>query len=159
MDGAELLGVCVQSLGERQLTNRHPLLTLLIPLSLIALFFVVALLVGLAYKELVSGDPFVMQVNHRDGESIVQFFNPTRERKSPEFKVTREKGENFRVELVSNEAKIPGGAIEFYDATVLPGRFTILFAGTKFDVMGGVIIVNGQAFDWLPKHLSNANSR
>jgi hypothetical protein len=54
---------------------------------------------------------------------------------------------------------IPGCVVEFYDTTLLPGRFQIRIGDVLFDVMERGIEVGGKEVDWKPAESDPAQPR
>jgi hypothetical protein len=92
--------------------------------------------------------PFRMTVRPVDGHSVVQFAQPDRGLSSPEFPADLVIEQAHSVDLRSGQVAVPGCRVEFYDTTILPGRFRLWVGRTHFDVMQRGIIVGGEEHDW-----------
>lgn len=111
-----------------------------------------ALLAGaaLTVRDATNRQPFRMTLRPADGHAIVQFAQPDRGISSPEFAADLPIDEAHAVDLRSGEVAVPGCRVEFYDTTMLPGRFRLWIGRTYFDVMERGIIVDGKEHDWQP---------
>jgi hypothetical protein len=93
------------------------------------------------------GEPYRMILRPTGGRAVVQFLQPDRDVKSPEFPVNLAVDRSFEI-VLNGDVAIPGGEIEFSDTTFLPGRFKIRIGDTLFDVMEYRIVVNGTDIRW-----------
>lgn len=95
--------------------------------------------------------PYQMMLQSVDGQTVVQFawVDRLHDLVSPEFPVNISAGSPHTVSLLSADSvQIPGCRVEFFDRTILPGRFTLRIGDTVYDVMERAIIVDGKEFDW-----------
>jgi hypothetical protein len=98
---------------------------------------------------LLDDAPYRMTLTPFQGRGKVQFFEPGKRYVSAEFEVDYPFQKPHVIILDSGYVVIPGGAIEFYDASPLPGRFQIRIGGTLFDVMEEHIFINGHYHAWI----------
>lgn len=107
-------------------------------------------LAAVIVRDVFSGQPFRMTVRPANGHAVVQFTQPDRKLSSPEYRADVLIEKSYAVDLRSGEVAVPGCKIEFYDTTLLPGRFQLWVGRTFFDVMLRGIIVEGKEYDWGP---------
>jgi hypothetical protein len=94
------------------------------------------------------GKPFRMTLTPASGRCLMQFSQPDRGLVSPMFIVDLPVGSPRAIELRSDAIPIPGCKVEFYDTTLLPGRFQLRVGKTLYDVMGARIEVDGKIYRW-----------
>jgi hypothetical protein len=110
--------------------------------------FAAIIIAALGYRAAMSQQPFQMTIRPLDDDAVVQFSRPDVGAISPEFPV------NLRIEkptiiiLDGPNARIPNGTVDFFDITLLPGRFQFVIGNTRFDVMSSRINVDGKDYDW-----------
>ena len=98
----------------------------------------------------IQGAPYEMTLRRSHGRAVVQFARPDRRLVSPEFPINLPIEESRVAILRSDDVAIPNCVVEFYDTTILPGRFKIRIGDTLFDVMERGIIVGDKEYDWQP---------
>jgi hypothetical protein len=116
----------------------------------------VALLAGFAAFVLVAkfgidagqGEPYSMTLRRTDGQAFVRFARADVKLVSPEFRVDIPLETPRVILLRSDDVSIPGCVIEFFDTTILPGRFKIRIGEVLYDVMERAILVDDKEFDW-----------
>ncbi|WP_435016215.1 hypothetical protein TA3x_003779 [Tundrisphaera sp. TA3] len=100
--------------------------------------------------ESIQGEPYQMMLRNADGRAVVQFSQPDRGLVSPEFPIDIPI-ETPRVAVLRSERlDVPGCEVEFFDPTILPGRFQIRIGKVLFDVMPARIVVDDVDHGWKP---------
>lgn len=121
----------------------------LILTALIASVAVASATIGVAFViASVQGAPFRMTLKSVNGLTVVQFAQPDRNLVSDEFPVDLVLDKPQTVELRSGQIAIPGITVDFYDITLLPGRFQIRVGRSQFDIMSHSIEVDGKDHAW-----------
>lgn len=105
---------------------------------------------ALTVRKAFGHEPFRMTLRPVDGHALVQFSHPDQGLSSPEFRADLPLDEAHAINLRSGEVRVPGCRVEFYDTSILPGRFRLWVGRTYFDVMQRGIIVDGKEHDWRP---------
>ena len=108
-------------------------------------------LMGIAFLLVLSWiqrAPFRMTLRPLDGHTVVQFEQPDRNLLSDEFKVEVRVETPRTFSLRSGTISYPNVTVDFYDTTLLPGRFRIRVGRTLFDVMERGIIIDGNEHEW-----------
>ena len=107
-----------------------------------------SILVATTVFDAIQGEPFKMSLWSEKGESFVQFGLPAEGLTSRKFPVKVPVDAPQVVDLRSRSSAIPGCKIEFFDTTILPGRFKIRIGASLYDVMERGIFVDGKEFEW-----------
>lgn len=110
---------------------------------------IVLLVASYVARQMLNDPPFRMTIEPEGDHAIVRFFQPGKNLISPPFRTGLRVDRRHEIVLDSRSIEIPGGQIEFWDTTILPGRFTIRLGETLFDVMSAGIDVNGSPTQWL----------
>lgn len=111
----------------------------------------VVVFMGLAFVLVVRSvqrSPFRMTLKPSNGRAVVQFGQPDRNLLSDEFNVELWLETPRTFDLRSGAISCPNVKVEFYDTTLLPGRFRIRVGRTLFDVMERGVIIDGYEHAW-----------
>ncbi len=111
----------------------------------------VVVFMGLAFVLVVRSvqrSPFRMTLKPSNSHAVVQFGQPDRNLLSDEFNVELRLESPRTFDLQSGTISFPNVTVEFYDTTLLPGRFRIRVGGTLFDVMERGVISDGDEHEW-----------